>query len=83
MTELRTRERGPFRILIEGNDDPKDRNQYFRIDIYAPREPTGIRREIVYVHDSRIAFNNAVRAYGKRLLNITNLETGRLVAGGK
>lgn len=82
-----TRDRGPFRILIEGNDDPQDRNMYFEVRHGAVRNLATLtyteHTEIVFVRNSRIAYNNALRKHGKDLLNIVNLETGRLVVGGK
>lgn len=81
--EMHTRDRGQFRILIEGNDDPQSRNQYFEVLTYNPDGQSIIRREIIYVRDSRIAYNNAIKRHGKKLLNVENLETGRLVVGGR
>lgn len=82
-----TRDRGPFRILIEGNDDPQGRNMYFEVRHATIKNLSTLtyseHTEIVFVRNSRIAYNNALRKYGKDLLNIVNLETGRLVVGGK
>lgn len=77
--KMTTRDRGPFRILLEGNDDPEGRNQYFEVEVYAA---DAIAKEILWVRDARIAYNRALRAYGQKLLNVTNLETGRMVVGG-
>lgn len=82
-----TRDRGPFRILIEGNDDPQDRNMYFEVRYGTVRNLSTLTyeegTEILFVRNSRIAYNNAVRKHGNDLLNIVNLETGRMVVGGK
>lgn len=81
--EMFTKDRGRFRILIEG-PAPDGRNQYFEVT-YASAAPgelgITLRPEIIWVRDSRIAYNVALRKYGRNLLNITNLETGRLVVG--
>lgn len=84
-----TRDRGPFRILLEGNDDPQGRNMYFEVRYGSIRndDETGLTYDehtrIVWVKDSRIAYNHAIKVHGKNLLNIVNLETGRMVVGGK
>jgi hypothetical protein len=64
--------RGPFRINLE---KPESRTYYEVV--------TTKGTEIIWVRDSRVAFNNSVRKYGHHLLNIYNLETGGMVVGGK
>jgi hypothetical protein len=75
-----TREKGPFRILIETNDDPQKRNGYFEVSYYADGL---IRREILFVRDSRIAYNRAIVKHGRSLLNVEDLERGHLVVGAR
>jgi hypothetical protein len=77
--------RGPFRINVEKPVD--DRKVYYEVEYFEPgyRDqlfgPT--KSEVVWVGSSRIAFNNAIKRHGNRLLNIYNLETGQMVVGGK
>lgn len=78
---------GPFRIDIEVPED--GRNVYYEVTFASTADGESVRwstitsREIVFVGGSRIAFNNALRKFGAGLLNITNLETGKLVVGAK
>lgn len=83
--KMYTRDRGLFRILLEG-PAPDGRNQYFEVT-YASAAPgeVGItlKPEIIWVRDSRVAYNVSLRKHGRNLLNIVNLETGRLVVGAR
>ena len=87
MKQIKQVTRGPFRINLEKPED--GRSVYYEIRFAATDRgvpaawSTMTATEIVFVGSSRIAFNNAVRKYGRALLDITNLETGQLVVGGK
>lgn len=77
MTKTETT-RGPFRILLDNS--PDGRNTYYEVEYL---EGFRHRVEILFVGSSRVAFNNSIRRHGRNLLNITNLETGQQVVGGK
>lgn len=79
MSKPFTRDRGPFRILIDPTEERLDQNQYFEVEIFDGSHTGTTYSEIIYVRSARLAYNQSLRKYGKRLCTIRNLETGKIV----
>jgi hypothetical protein len=81
----KTIDRGDFRILVDPAEEQLDQNQYFEVEFVAKAtfDEFRIDSEILYVRSARIAYNRAIKAHGRQLTNVTNLETGTLVVGSR